>query len=243
MPEAMRVSISIQPRMKRRTRTVHDLRDVLPRHIHRELWPLELLELLVDAGDATDLALTRTRVYALAVVRLAVLEGRRDVHAEEVAAGTRLVQDRVLDGVPRSLLVCVRRKNDSRACPRELGSDESDALEVFGVLLGGSREGCGQCQCGAMMTIECCRRTGIKVGTDGIAEQERDATSALLVESDLESLCNGLLARAVEAGEEDDEALLGTRRVALTESLDHSAARLMLVGRIQVDALNGHTRS
>ncbi len=68
--------------------------------------------------------------------------------------------------------------------------------------------------------------TGIKVGADSIAEQERDTASALLVEGDLESLGNGVLTRIMETGEEDDEALLKAWRVALTERLHNSTKRV-----------------
>ena len=66
-------------------------------------------------------------------------------------------------------------------------------------------------------------RTGIEFGEDGIAEQERDAAAALLVERDLKGLGDGVLARVVEAGQAENEALLGARRVALAQSLDDSA--------------------
>ena len=64
--------------------------------------------------------------------------------------------------------------------------------------------------------------TGIEFRADGITKQERNASAALLVENNLQSLSNRVLARVVEAGEEDDEALFGARGVAFTESLDHS---------------------
>ena len=59
-------------------------------------------------------------------------------------------------------------------------------------------------------------------------KQERDAASALLVEGNLKGLGDGVLARAVKTGQEDDEALLGTGRVALAEGLHNSAIEVRL---------------
>ena len=55
---------------------------------------------------------------------------------------------------------------------------------------------------------------------DVLAKEEGHAAAALLVEGHLERLRDLLLAGVVQPGEEDDEALLRARRVALAESLD-----------------------
>ena len=46
-----------------------------------------------------------------------------------------------------------------------------------------------------------------------------------MVESDLESLGDGVFAGVGETSEAEDEALLGAGRVALTEGLDNGASR------------------
>lgn len=122
---------------------MHDLGNVLLRHIDRELCPLEGLELDVDARDIGDLARTCAGVDTLAVVLLAVREGRRDVDREEVRTRARLRKDRALDGVARCLRVDSGGKDDGGTRTGELRSDEREALEVLGALLRGRREGCG----------------------------------------------------------------------------------------------------
>lgn len=97
---------------------MHDLRHVLLRDIHSKVRPLKWLKLLVDARDAADLSLARTRVHALAVAHLAVLERGRDVDTEEVRAGARLLEDRVLDRVARGLRVDGWGKDDCRTGAR-----------------------------------------------------------------------------------------------------------------------------
>ena len=109
-----------------------------------------------------------------------------------------------LDRVARRLRGDGRREHDRGARARELGRDVRQALQVLRALSGGRGEG------------------RVELRADGVAEQERDAAAALLVESDLERLCDRLLAGTVEASEEDDEALLRTGRVALAEGLDDS---------------------
>ena len=55
---------------------------------------------------------------------------------------------------------------------------------------------------------------------DSVTKEERDTTTTLLVESDLQSLCNAVLAGVVETSEEEHETLALARRIALTKSLD-----------------------
>ena len=56
--------------------------------------------------------------------------------------------------------------------------------------------------------------TLVDVRTDTLTEEKRDTSSALLVEDNLESFGDGVFARVVETGKEEDETLLETRRVA-----------------------------
>ena len=63
----------------------------------------------------------------------------------------------------------------------------------------------------------------VEVWANAVAEEERDAAAALLVECDLEGFGDGVFPRVVQAGEEDDEALLQTGWVALAKGLHHGA--------------------
>lgn len=64
--------------------------------------------------------------------------------------------------------------------------------------------------------------TRVEVGADAVAEEEGDAAAALLVQGHLESLGDSVLARVVQAGKAEDEALLRAWRVALAKGLDDS---------------------
>ena len=72
--------------------------------------------------------------------------------------------------------------------------------------------------------------TSIKLRADTVADEERDAATTLLIQSDLQGLGDSVLARVVQAGQAQNKALLCARRVALTESLnDSTIAMLTLV--------------
>ena len=58
--------------------------------------------------------------------------------------------------------------------------------------------------------------TLVNVRADTLTEEKGDASSTLLVEDNLESFGDGVFARVVETGKEEDETLLETRRVAFT---------------------------
>ena len=84
--------------------------------------------------------------------------------------------------------------------------------------------------------------TSVEFWADVVTEEERDAAAALLVQGDLERLRDRLLARAVETREEEDEALLGAGRVALTKSLDDSTVETSQTC-LQMIAAKERTRS
>ena len=69
--------------------------------------------------------------------------------------------------------------------------------------------------------------TSIKFRADTVTDEERDAATTLLIQSDLQGLGNGVLARVVQASEEQDKALLRARRVALTERPHNGSAMKM----------------
>ena len=65
----------------------------------------------------------------------------------------------------------------------------------------------------------------VKLRADAVSEKEGDAPAALLVEGHLQSLGYCILARVVQASQEQDEALLQARRVALSECLHDGAVK------------------
>lgn len=120
---------------------MHDLGDVLLRDVDGELWPLEGFKGLVDTRNTSNLASARTCIDAFAIVRLAVLEGCRNVDGEEVRTCTSLVKDGVLHGIASSLCVDGGRKDNSSTCTCKLCSDEGETLKILRALLRGSGEG------------------------------------------------------------------------------------------------------
>ena len=65
--------------------------------------------------------------------------------------------------------------------------------------------------------------TRVKFRKNTITNKERYTAATLLVEGDLESLCNKIFARVMENRKEKHKALLGAGRIAFTQSLDNSA--------------------
>lgn len=141
---------------------------------------------VVDAGEALNLATPRLRVDALAVHLLAVLERRSDVDEEEVATATTTVLDDVVTG---SLAARLEGRDGSRddggTGAGELGGDVCDTEDVFVTVF--------------VREAELSRQ----LASDGLSEQKRDGSTALLVEHGLQSSPDGILARVVETGEED----------------------------------------
>ena len=93
--------------------------------------------------------------------------------------------------------------DDGGTGSREFGSDEPDPANVGVLVLGG------------LVVTD-----GTEILPDGLTEQQADASSSLLLQDDAERLGDGVLARVVKTGQEDDESLLQTRRVRLSQDLD-----------------------
>ena len=87
------------------------------------------------------------------------------------------------------------------------------------------------------------RLTSVEFGTDAVAEEDGDAAATLLVQGNLEGLGDHVLARVVEAGEAENEALLGAGRVALAKSLDDSTGQLCEYKLLEERVIKGLTRS
>lgn len=153
---------------------------------------------IVDASKVLDLTLASTLVNTIVIALLADLQGRRDMHEVET---TRLLNH--LAGVLARLVVGSNGSHDgSRTSAGQLTGNEGLAGNVDVTVALGETELRGQ------------------LGTDVFAHEERDRARALLVERDLEGTGKGVLARGVQTGEEDGEALLSAGRVGLAEDLD-----------------------
>ena len=153
---------------------------------------------VVDAGEALDLALAGGGVDAALVGLLADLERGGDVDEEE---GAELLDD-LARGVAAGLEGRDRGGDDGGAGLGQLRGHEADAVDVLLAVFAGEAELRGQ------------------LGADGVAEEERDAAAALLVEGDVQGACDGVLAGVGVAGKEDGETLLVAGRVGLAEDAD-----------------------
>lgn len=69
-------------------------------------------------------------------------------------------------------------------------------------------------------------RTSVEVWTNAIAQEERYTATTLLVEYDLQRLCDGILPRVVIPCQKDHKALLGARGIAFAQSFHHSSGKL-----------------
>lgn len=94
------------------------------------------------------------------------------------------------------------RGNHSRTGLCEFGRDERNARNVLVTVLAAEAE------------------FGGELVADGVAEEERDAAAALLVEGDVEGAGDGVFAAVLVACEEDGEALFVARWVGFAQDSD-----------------------
>lgn len=184
--------------------TVDDLRYSILPEITNQIRVRGLLVLLIHTRQALNLAVPRALVQPAPVDLLTPLERRRHVHQEEVAS---LARNLLAHGLARAGVRRGRGGNDGSAGLGEFRSDKPDPEEID-VLLFGS---------GVDLDL------GREVVPELFAEEEGDGPLALLLQSDLESAGDGVFTRVVEAGKEDGEALLGTRRVGFAQDLDDAS--------------------
>lgn len=118
---------------------------------------------VIYTGEALDLTLAGSCVNTLLVRLLAVLQRSGNVHEVEVTV--------LLDGLFRSSTVDLeggnRSRNDGGAGPCQLASDKGNAGNVLAAVLSAETQ---------------LRR---QLGPNGLTEQHRDGSAALLVECDL----------------------------------------------------------
>lgn len=183
-------------------RTVHDFGNSLLSHVDCEVRFRRSLIHVVHTSEVCDLACTSAGVDTLAVGLFAVLERGSNVDQEEVASAT-LVDDGVAGGGAALFVWRNRCGDDGSARAGKLSRHPGDALEVLVPVLRSEA------------------RLGRGLLAHRLAEQERDGAAALLVEDDLECAGDLVLARVVETGKHDDEALLRARGVGLAKGLHH----------------------
>lgn len=158
---------------------------------------------VVDTGEALDLAVAGALVDALLVRLLAVLERGGDVDQVEVAK----LLDELLGALAVDLIGGDGGGDDGGAGAGQLTGDKGDAANVLAAVVAAEAELRGELR------------------SDGLAEQEGDGAATLLVQGNLESTGNGVLAAVLVTSQEDSETLLRAGRVRLAEDLDDLGVR------------------
>lgn len=165
-----------------------------------------LLVLVADAREVGDLSRSSLCVDSLSVRLLADVQWGGDVDQEEVTRATGRLHE-LLGGGSR---VGVRSNGGSdcrSASPCQLSSNKGDALDVLVSVVGAEAQLGGQLR------------------SNSLTQEQRDRSATLLVEAGLESLGDVVLARVVQAGDEESETLLGLGRVRLAQDLDDGLVR------------------
>lgn len=177
---------------------VHNAAHALLGEVHNEIGLLGGLVGVVDTGEALDLTAASGSVDTALVGLLAVLEGSGDVDQEERTS----LADGVTGKLAGLLVGSDGGGNDGGTGAGELGGDEGDALDVGVAVLAGEAE------------------LGGELVADGVTQQQGDGASTLLVQGDLQSTGDGVLAGIGVTGQEDGETLGGARGVGLAQDLD-----------------------
>lgn len=154
---------------------------------------------VIDTSEALDLATASTLVDTALVGLLAVLEGSVDVNKEE---GTSL-GDGVTGVLARLLVRSDGGSDDGGTGAGQLGGDEGNTLDVLVTVLAGEAQ------------------LGGELVADSVTQQQGDGATTLLVESDLQSTGDSVLAGVHVTGQEDGETLGVTGRVGLAQDLDN----------------------
>lgn len=178
---------------------MHNTAHALLGHIDGKVGILRGLIRVIDTGEALDLATTSLGVDPALVSVLTVLERRVDVDEEE---GATEVGDGLAGSLTRVLVGGDRGRDDGGTGAGEFACDEGDALDVGVAVFAAEAE------------------FGGELVADGVTQQQGDGAAALLVEGDLESTRDGVLAGVHVTREEDGEALQGARGAGLAQDLD-----------------------
>ena len=165
--------------------------DIGSGQVHSQISIGRHLVRVVNTGEALDLTSARLGVHATLISLLRVLKRGRDVDEVEGSESLHSLAGRLSRVLERS-----NGRNDCRGTSLgELGGYKGDAGNVLVTV--GSAE------------AELAR----ELAANGVAEEEGDGSTSLLVQGDVESACDGVLARVLVAGQEDGETLLAARRV------------------------------
>lgn len=178
---------------------MHDAADGLLGGIDNEVGLFGNLIGVINTGKALDLAATSTGVDTTLVGLLAVLERGGDVDEVEVSS----LRDGVAGVLPRVLVGGDGGGDDGGAGAGQLGGDKGNALNVGVAVLAGEAQ------------------LGGELVADGVTQQQGDGAATLLVQGDLQSTGDGVLAGVHVTGQEDGETLRGTRGVGLAQDLDN----------------------
>lgn len=120
--------------MKREMKlTRNNLRYTLLGQINDQVCTLRRLVCLVDASNTSQLSVPGGSIHALAISRLAVLEGCRDVDGEEVAARASSLEHGVLDGVTGGGLGGDGGSDDGGTCTCKFCGNIGESLEILGL--------------------------------------------------------------------------------------------------------------
>ena len=178
--------------------------DALLGDVDREVSIFGSLVWVVDTRESLDLALTGLGVDTALVGLLTVLEGSVDMDEEE---GSAQVRNGLASGLPRVLVGSNGGGDDGSTGAGQLTGDEGNALDVLV----------------AVLTAEAQLRR--ELVAHGVTQQQRDGATTLLVQGDLQSTGDGILARVHVTGKEDGETLEGTRGARLAQDLDNFGVR------------------
>lgn len=171
--------------LKHKNNLVNNRANTLLRSINNQISLSRSLIGVIDTSEALDLAATSTLVDTALVGLLAVLERSVDVNEEERAR----LGDGVTGILARFLVGGDGGGDDGGTGAGQLRGNEGNALDVGVAVFAGEAE------------------LGGELVADGVAQEEGDGAATLLVESDLESAGDGVLAGVHVTGKEDGETL------------------------------------
>lgn len=182
---------------------MHNAAHTLLGEVDNEISLVGSLVRVINTSEALDFTTTGSIVDAALVGLLAVLEGSGNVHQEEGAS--------LGDGVARELAGLLVRSNgggdDSGTGTGQLGGHEGNALDVGVAVLAGEAQ------------------LGGELVADGVTQQQGDGTTTLLVQGNLQSTGDSVLAGVHVASQEDGETLGGARWVGLAQNFDNLGVR------------------
>ena len=179
---------------------MHNAADALLGNVNSEVSVRRSLVGVVDTSETLDLATAGLGVDTALVGLFTVLEGSVDVDKEERAT-------KVGNGLTGSLAGLLVRSDgggdDGGTGTGQFTSNEGNTLDVLVTVLTAEAQLRGE------------------LVADSVTQQEGDGASTLLVQGDLQSTGDGVLARVHVTSKEDGETLERTRGARLAQDLDN----------------------